>query len=43
MTNFYEEEEIVIRDEDYNENNDTDFITDVNNIDASFDEALLFF
>lgn len=42
MTDFYEEE-IVIRDEDYNENNDTDFITDVNNIDASFDEALLFF
>ena len=43
MKKYFENDEIEIRDEDFNEDNENNFITDVNNIDASFDEALLFF
>ena len=43
MTNFYDDEEIVVREEEDNEDNEINFITDVSNIDVSFNEALLFF
>lgn len=42
MYDYFDENEIEIRDEEVNEVNN-DFISDVNNIDMGFDEALLFF
>lgn len=42
MYDYFDENEIEIRDEDVNEVND-EFISDVNNIDMGFDEALLYF
>ncbi len=44
MFKFYDDEEFEIRKENLIENiNSDEFVTDVNNVDAGFDEALLFF